>query len=172
MNRFLTVVILTTLSAFNAHADVTLTPGHAYGVMKSANQVFIAFAERTAIDDEWVESLRAMPPQAMSGNDRAKAASALEGVRQRLNIVRDMDGLEPLAAFAADISDTDATFYREAGRILDALVEQVLYNDSVALVANYYLPDDEDSKHDINGATAQIALMTRRLDAYIEENEL
>ena len=160
------------MTASSAMADVRLTPGHSFGVINNANNVLLDLAVRTAIDDDWVEMLRNMPEPSMSGVTRATVLTHFEGVRTRLNQLRAADELPEISPFSADAADSEATLYVAAGKILDALVQIIYANDNLAMIANYYLPDPADVGRDLSAIASAAELLSLRLDAYIEENEL
>ena len=170
---FLAALVAATLMASSpAMADVRLTPGHSFGVINNANEVLLDLAVRTAIDDDWVEMLRNMPEPSMSGVNRAMVLTHFEGVRTRLNRLRAADELPEISPFSADAADSEANLYVAAGKILDALVQIIYANDNLAMIANYYLPDSKDLDRDLSSIANEAELLSQRLDAYIEENEL
>lgn len=171
-SRSFAVIAICLLMTPAAMADVRLTPGHSYGVIAKANQVLLDLAVRTAIDDEWVDMLRDMTADSRTAADRAQVLISLQGVRDRLNRLRAADELPEVSPFAADAADSNATLYVATGKVLDALVQIIYANDNLAMIANYYLPDPTSIDQDLAAIAMQADLLSMRLDAYIEENEL
>ena len=147
--------------------NLELSPSNVVSIWHNINDVILVLSANIALDDEWIEGLRALQPTTTSNTDIDAEMVAFRG---KLNTLLQSSDLQAVPVPSGDLDTTSAAYMR-SGTLLDNLVYYLIDGDSLASVAIYYGGEVVDDKTE-KDVVAQINLASQRLDAFIEENGL
>ncbi|MEO5336783.1 MAG: hypothetical protein H7841_07815 [Magnetospirillum sp. WYHS-4] len=147
LRRLLAVLALLCTADPALAYDVELRWGHVTTTWQRINLVLMSVAEKVALDDEWLDKLKAVKPAAGAGRTAADVNEAIAAFRRKLDKLSTKHKVDPAPTHRPDIAPdgTLAAAYLDSGFLLDALILQVVKNDPVRVIGQYY-PRFEDAK--------------------------
>lgn len=178
VKRFLAIVglLLCTVTAGIAPgvaqaSQIELTNNQVFTTWSNINGAVTVIGVSTALDDEWAEEFKAMAPEPVSGKSAADVIAAITQFRAKLDILRADSELDATPVFKHPTRPDDApsVLYINSGMIMDSLIMLLISLDPLAFVAHYYAWEEVQGKT-LDDLYAQIALATKRVDIYMEEN--
>lgn len=176
LKRFISVSLVMCIGLASTHSQaaekIELKTGDVTSVWRNVNTIVLVLAANIAMDDEWVQELRAMKPKTELGADKKSLTQEMVRFHEKLNAVLKSEELPELPPVADDSAAmTPSALYMRAGYMLDHLVNYLITADTLASAAIYYTPVDL-STATTKDLVAEVNLANQRMDAFIEENGL
>lgn len=150
--------------------DLELRWGHVTTYWERINQVLLSIAEKVAMDDDWLKKLKDMKPVAGAGKSPSDVAAAITGFRERLDRFNASKKVDAASLHRRDLAPDGslAAAYLDSGFLLDAIILQVVKNDPVRVIGQYF-PRFEAAKGGEAETFGEIALADERLKAIMTE---
>lgn len=147
---------------------IELTRDDVTAVWRNVNEVVLVVAKNNAMDDAWVEDLRAMTPAPGLAQDDQALAQGMQSFHGKLATLLASAQVTPPGDAYGPAPESE--LYMRSGRVLDSLVHYLIQVDSLASVAIYYA----DGSGDGGGAGGrtladEIDLANRRMDELLKE---
>ncbi len=155
----------------HAADQVTLTPGHVEAQWRNINDLLLDLAGAVAMDDTWLQKLRAIKPKASLPSDNTAIARAIARFEKKVNMLLDSEDLKKMPLFPQTTNPRVPVLYTRSGRILDGLALYLIKSDSLATVGVYYKEQDFTNKSNAD-VVAEINIAAQRLDSFITESGL
>lgn len=147
---------------------IELNPDDVTGMWRNINTMLLVLSANIALDEEWVQGLRDLPPDASLAADAETLAREMAQFQERLNTLLASSDLAAMTA-TGDTAATPSALYIRSGAMLDRLVAYLIASDTLASVAIYYADADLQATT-TKDLVAEVNLANQRISALMEES--